>query len=342
MSSGDFAAVAAAGIVSVVSPLLFRRFLMRLRVLDVPNERSSHSTPTLRGGGLAPLLGLVAAVIALLVGAGGAFRPEFLVLLVGALAIASVGMLEDIVGVTVRVRLALQLLLGAGVGGGLAVVTSSAWWWIPAVALFVAAYVNVVNFMDGLDGISALHAIVVGVSFAATALVLGVHWLAVVGLIIAAAFGGFLVWNLRKPRLFLGDVGSYLLGACIAIAAALAVASGVPIVATLAPLTVYVADTLLTLVRRILAGERWYEAHRLHAFQRLAQSGLPHVAVSIIVAVFTLCAAGFGQLSLLGGTLPTVVSVAGIALVVIVYLALPAMRGKSFRRARVLSVEVTQ
>src|SRR5690606_4423266 len=184
--------------------------------------------------------------------------------------------------------------------------------------LFVSSYINVANFMDGLNGISGLNGVIAGLSFGAAGVFMGYEWLAVVGLALAAAFAGFLPWTLTKPGAFLGDVGSYLLGGAVAITSFAALVAGVPVLATIGPMIIYFGDVGTTLVKRVRSGHKWDEPHKEHAYQRLQQLGMPHIAASGINAAFTLVASLLGLASLfMAPAWWLLLLVAGVSLVVL-------------------------
>jgi UDP-GlcNAc:undecaprenyl-phosphate GlcNAc-1-phosphate transferase len=295
-----FTSVAIGLVGSFLAPLVVRPFLQRRNVLDHPNQRSSHDRPVLRGGGLG-----VAAAIALgyltyfALGAGSAAD---LIVVAIVLAAAVVGWIEDDRGIPTQVRALVQLVIGIAGAGALVVNLDGgiAIWVLGAIA--IAAYINVANFMDGVNGISALHGVVVGVAYGVGGLSQDLPWLAVGGFLLAATFAGFLPWNLFGRGLFLGDVGSYVLGAFAAALAVGALASGLPFLFVIAPISIYLADSGFTLIRRALRGEKWYEAHRTHQYQLLTTYGATHVVVAVFVALATALAAVAGYLSL---TLPS-------------------------------------
>jgi UDP-GlcNAc:undecaprenyl-phosphate GlcNAc-1-phosphate transferase len=281
---------------SLVAPLFIKPFLMKRNVLDVPNERSSHVAPVLRGGGLAVAFGAVVAYLTyVLSGAVGAIN---FVILATVLAAALVGWIEDDKGLPAHVRAVLQLVIGvAGAGAVVALLGGGPVVWIVG-TVAIAAYINVANFMDGINGISALHGLVVGVAYGVGGLAEGLPWLALGGFVLAAVFTGFLPWNLFGRGLFLGDVGSYVLGAFVAVLAVAAVASGLSLLFVVGPISIYLADSGFTLIRRTLRGEKWYEAHRTHQYQMLTTYGASHVAVSLLVALASAAAAVVGFVSL--------------------------------------------
>jgi len=203
-------------------------------------------------------------------------------------------------------------------------------WLVPVYAVFLAGYINVANFMDGIDGISGIHGVVVGTAFALVGGVAGEIWLAGVGALIAAVFLGFIPWNLFRKGTFLGDVGSYLLGASIAAAAVAGFASGIPLPAVVGPLAIYLADSTSTVFRRVRNGERWYEAHRSHLYQRLTDVGFSHLRSSAFVGGFTAFSSAAGFVCIIWPGLWLVAALA-VLLVAVIFLvcgtAIVARRG---------------
>lgn len=326
MTTQDWAAVVGALIVSLFAPIAIRPVLLKLRMIDVPNSRSSHTQPVLRGAGVAPLLGfLVGITITLIAGGRVDGSKQLLVVLLTSLAVSLVGLLEDMRGVRVTARAGLQFLIGAIATSTLAIVYDAPWWWVPIGALVFACYTNAANFMDGINGVSGLHGAAVGLALGVVGILTNVRWLAPAGFVLAASFLAFLPWNLTRGRIFLGDVGSYLLGGGIGVTVIAAVLEGVPIAAVVAPMSIYLTDTGATLVRRVLRGERWHEAHRMHVYQRLADSGLSHITVASIVTVATLLTAGLGLFSLSESIAESLAAVCGVVIVVALYLALPRL-----------------
>lgn len=320
-------------VVTALALVAVRPVLARRNVLDVPGHRSAHSVPTLRGAGIGVTAGVtVAAATAATIMTSREHRVGLLLAAAAVLATAALGAREDVSGLSVARRLALQA--GIGVSGSVALLAwsgTSLWLCLP-LTLWVVGYVNVTNFMDGVNGISGVHGLVTGLYF----LLLGARdggapALAVLGLVTAVAFTTWLPWNLGGRRMFLGDAGSYLLGALVAFSAILAVVSGAPLWATFAPGAVYIADTGWTLARRALRGERWYEAHRSHVYQKLVDIGWSHVGVAILVGAATaLC--GGAALVALHDPSQSPWSVALTVLVLAGYLAAPRLLGRSADR----------
>lgn len=327
LNSVEWVAVIGALVVSFVVPIAAKPVLSGLHVVDVPNVRSSHARPVLRGLGIAPLLGFITGIVIVLLSATPLKgNQQLFVVVLSGMAVGLIGLVEDIRGVRIVVRASLQLLIGAGATSALVTISDAGWWWIPVGAFAFTAYTNAANFMDGINGISGLHGAVVGIAFALIGVLLDVSWLVPAGLVLAASFVAFLPWNLAHGGAFLGDVGSYLLGGGVGIIGIAAVMGGVPVLAFVGPVAIYLADTGITLLRRILRGEQWQQAHRLHVYQRLTDSGLSHIAVALIVTVATLAATAFGLLSTVGTAAGTLIAAIGLACVAALYLTLPRLR----------------
>lgn len=310
-----------------VAPAFMPRLLARWGVIDVPNERSSHAAPAFRGVGLATAVALVAGLAVLLAGNDGTPRAILVAVIAVSAAVATLGWLEDIRGLPVMTRASLQVLIGLAGSAGVVVATGAPWWLVPLLAIAIAAYVNVANFMDGVNGMSGLHGVIVGVAYAVAGALTGLDWLTTANLVLAAAFLAFLPWNVLRGGMFLGDVGSYLLGGSAAVLAAAAIASGVSPVAVIAPLFVYVCDTGSTFIRRVSRGQRWHEAHRTHVYQRLTDLGFSHMGASAVVCLATALCAVIGLSAIVepGLMLP---AVAGLIVVGVAYIATPTFLGR--------------
>ena len=269
---------------------------LRCRLLDQPNDRSSHLLPTPRGGGLVfVLVASFASALALFLSSSTASTPLPLVVApLLALPLALVGFLDDLHNLHPSWRYAVQLATGLLVILMSPLLTLS-FGLLPLLALVIAitAIINFVNFMDGLDG---LVAGCMAVSLTAAAIQLSASWptWALVGALI-----GFLFWNWSPAKVFMGDVGSTFLGAvCSGLvlqATTWPEASGLLLVAT--PL---LGDAFLCVSRRLLAGQRVFQAHRLHLFQRLHQAGWTHACVS---SLYISATAVLGVALLAGGWL---------------------------------------
>jgi len=152
--------------------------------------------------------------------------------------------------------------------------------------LWLVGYTNAFNFMDGINGLAAGQAVVTGTGMALLAGWVGVPWshfLILLSLVIAASAAGFLPRNFPTPSMFMGDVGSAPLGFLLAsLTICIAKTFGWWLLVPLALLHAnFVLDTLATLARRIVRGERWYSAHREHFYQRLVRAGKSHTFVTL-------------------------------------------------------------
>lgn len=258
-----------------------RDVMERMGTLDVPNHRSSHATPTPRGGGIAALAGaLVGTLVA------GERRPQARVGL-PVLALAAVGFADDhFGGLAALPRLAAQVLAGTGAAIGEPVHLA------PMAALTMSGVVNVTNFMDGINGITALTAITWGLNASTTA---SQPEVAVLGALCAGSALGFLPWNAPSAQLFLGDVGSYFFGSVMASGIIRSLGATQPIreaLAVGAPLLLYLADAAQAIRRRRQAGQPLTEAHREHVYQRVVDAGaLTHTQMAALHAALAGCCA---------------------------------------------------
>jgi UDP-GlcNAc:undecaprenyl-phosphate GlcNAc-1-phosphate transferase len=270
-TSGVIAAIAVGlGLQPVVVRLMLRR-----SILDIPNNRSSHAAPTPRGGGIAVVAAITVALL---------LDHRARLFAVPLLLFAGIGLLEDLRGASIPVRLVQQVLASAVAGVLFASVQhTGSRFLIVALSstLWLTVYANAFNFMDGLNGMSAGHTILAGTVYAVAGWMERLPVLTVVGAAAAAAAATFLPWNAGHAKIFLGDVGSYGLGALLAATAAYGVMAGLRIEVAAAPVALYLTDTGWTLAKRWYKGEKWYEAHRLHAYQRLTDAGWSHQAVMV-------------------------------------------------------------
>ena len=255
-----------------------------LRLVQMPNHRSSHEHPTPSGGGLGIVVAGSLAGIALVLLSGWMVGGLLLGL---AAVLAAVGLRDDMAHLPARVRFGVQVVVCAGglialgdlpalaLSGGLAFQVTG---WVLFGLLLLAGvwWINLFNFMDGIDGIAGMQAIFMLLAGAAMVLWAepqAVHspvWMLM--LCVAAATAGFLLLNWPPAKIFMGDVGSTWLAFMVFALALLSVQAGwLSYPAWLVLAAVFVTDATVTLLTRMLRGERWYEAHRSHAYQRLSR-----------------------------------------------------------------------
>jgi UDP-N-acetylmuramyl pentapeptide phosphotransferase/UDP-N-acetylglucosamine-1-phosphate transferase len=279
------AALVSALLIIILRPLLARYALAR------PNARSSHTIPTPQGGGIA----IVAATIAVSYGAStflpasavGIISPA--ILLAAVVLIAAVGIMADIHLIAVTPRLLLQALAVTTVIYTLPVelrVLPILPWWIERVALIAGGlwFVNLVNFMDGLDWMTVAEVVPITAALAPIG-VLGIlpPQAMLISLALCGAMIGFAFFNRPVAKLFLGDVGSLPIGLVLGWLLVLVAGSGGRAAAILLPLY-YLADSSLTLARRLMSGEQVWQAHRLHFYQRATDRGFR--VIDVVARVF--------------------------------------------------------
>jgi Fuc2NAc and GlcNAc transferase len=293
-------------ILAAVLTGLLRRYALANSLIDIPNIRSSHNSPTPRGGGLSIvivfLLGL--PVLSEL----GVLAPDAMWAIFGAGAwVALVGFLDDHGHIPARWRLLVHFI-GAGWGlyslGGLPPLVLSipssnlgvhtidlGWLGQSLGMLYLVWLLNLYNFMDGIDGLASIEAITVCLGGALLYLsgpdAIGL-WVAPV--LLAMIVTGFLIWNFPPARIFMGDAGSGFLGIVLGLFSIQA--------AWIAPqyfwswlilLGVFIVDATWTLFRRFLRGEKIYEAHRSHAYQYASRYYGSHKKVSLVIGVINMC-----------------------------------------------------
>lgn len=327
---------ALAFILGALLPFAVRPILHRHNMVDVPNERSSHTAPTYRGMGLATATAtLLAFVVATLFGwtYRSAESLQLAVTIAAAVLCAlALGWLEDIRGVSIVRRAGLQLVIGVLVSVSFATVQGTNILLLILGAIFIAGYINVANFMDGINGISGAHGLVAGLAYALTGWMVNLPWLALAGVAVAGAFAAFLPWNVRPGKnVFLGDAGSYVLGAALGSLAVGAWFADVPFLLAFAPLMTYLADAGTTLFRRFMAGEQWYKPHRTHTYQRLTDVGFSHLGSTAVVTGTTILVwvlLAFASDLFVSGAVVAAVGVVLVALaVLVVYLRMPQLFG---------------
>jgi UDP-N-acetylmuramyl pentapeptide phosphotransferase/UDP-N-acetylglucosamine-1-phosphate transferase len=298
-----FAAIAAAAaITACLGTRALIPLLRRAAVLDHPNERSLHEAPTPRGGGIALVGAILLAWLALIV--AGAVAPRLLVVLFGAALLAAISWIDDLRGLSPATRLVAQLVaVGLGMLALMPTGPVFQFWLMPGLDAVAAAlvwlwFVNLFNFMDGIDGLAGSEAAAIGIGLVLFASVGAGSdpGLAALAATVGAAALGFLVWNWAPARIFLGDVGSVPLGYLLGFLLLDAAARGGWKIALILPLY-FLADATLTLLRRLARGERVWQAHRQHFYQRAVQRGLGHgdVVRRVIAADLILIGCGWAS-----------------------------------------------
>ncbi|MBT3558471.1 MAG: glycosyltransferase family 4 protein [Rhodospirillales bacterium] len=299
-----------------VAPLLLvaagiwplRAFLQRRAILDHPNDRSSHTTPTPKGGGLVVIPVLTLTWIGIVwLGDPNALGGEVVPVALLALFLCLLSWVDDLKNLPALLRLGshaaaaatalyfmptdmlvFQGILPATLDHGIMVI---AWIW----------FINLFNFMDGIDGISGVQALIIGAGIVVVSLVSGnIIQLTPFAIAVAGVSIGFLIWNWHPARIFLGDTGSAPLGFLLGWLLIRLASLGEWEAALILP-AYYLADATITLFKRLLLREQIWLAHREHFYQKAVQSGLSHASVTlqvyfvgvVLAASSVACAAGY-------------------------------------------------
>lgn len=262
-------------------------WLIRKAILDLPNERSSHSVPTPRGGGLAVMGAVLLAwcLIALRQGA-----PDGLwTVILGAGLLMGLSWVDDRRSLPALPRFLIQagvVALGLSALPPGPVFQDLLPFWLDRLLAAIGWlwFVNLYNFMDGIDGITGVETVAVATGIAFLSQLAALHPdLALLALSLSAAAIGFLVWNWHPARIFLGDVGSVPLGFLLGWLLLTLAAQGLWAGALILP-AYYLADATFTLAKRAVRGEKVWQAHREHFYQQATQKGWSHAKVSLAVA----------------------------------------------------------
>ena len=287
MNAATLVALLVPALVTAILIAILRRTRWTDRLADHPNERSLHSQPTPRIGGLGLAAGFFPIAMSYADGPGA-------LILACALALAVVSLVDDMRGLPVALRLSAHLLAALAVMSAIAYVPAGAdasrWLaWLTAMVALVWM-TNLYNFMDGADGLAGTMALVGFGAYAAAAALAGHAPLALASLAVASAAAGFLAHNFPPARVFMGDAGSIPLGFLAGALGVLGFVAGAwPAAFPVVVFSPFIIDATVTLLRRVTRRERVWQAHRTHYYQRLVLSGwnprrLVLVAAALMVA----------------------------------------------------------
>ncbi|MBU6349322.1 MAG: glycosyltransferase family 4 protein [Chloroflexi bacterium] len=298
-----FGLFAVASVVAYVGVAYMRRWAAQ-RMLDIPNERSSHTQPTPRGGGLLIVLVTLAGLwLATPFMAISLLRPALAAFSLGAALIAWISWCDDRRPLPSRVRfgahaigaLAMIILVGSWQTVALPLLPTVTFGWlgVPLTFFWLVGLTNAYNFMDGIDGLAGGQAVVAGLGWLMLGQLVGLPLVSLLGVFVAGSSLGFLGHNWPPARIFMGDVGSAFLGFTLA---TLAVLGGLadarlPFAGVLL-LWPFVFDTIFTILRRLRRGENIFAAHRSHLYQRLVIAGWRHRTVTLLYLGLALLGAG--------------------------------------------------
>ncbi len=274
-----------------------RRYALHTNLLDHPNDRSSHTVPTPRGGGVAIVASFM--LLALAMGLLRLIEQRLMTAALGAGAVvALLGFLDDRASLPARVRFAGHALSAAWCIGWMNAIPRvpifgqvvDLGWAGPALCgLFIVWMINLFNFMDGIDGIASVEAITTALGGALLWWLAGsgTGWVAAVAF--AGCVAGFLAWNWPPAKIFMGDAGSGFLGLMVALLALWCGQSAPALFwSWFILIGCFMVDATTTLVRRVLRGERFFEAHRAHAYQYASRLAGRHLPVTLACGAINL------------------------------------------------------
>ena len=274
--------------ISVIFTGLIRLYVIHKNMFDIPNNRSSHDEPTPRGGGVSIVLLFTCSTIWLYL--QNLISLSLFYALNGGFIIAIIGWLDDIFIIHPLWRGVVHILVAIWAVywiGGLANFPFSIGY--PLAMISIIWCINLYNFMDGIDGLAATEGLCMSIVVAFILSLYGFSNMSLLCLLLAASIAGFLVWNWPPAKIFMGDVGSGYLGYVFAVLA-LSTANThlLPLTFWMTISALFLCDATWTVLFRLWRGERLYEAHREHAYQRLVQNGISHFNVTISAAMINI------------------------------------------------------
>ncbi len=285
--------------VFILTPLILALGLSKVviywlgrRLLDIPNNRSSHTIPTPRGGGIAIVLATLLTL--LLAGMLGMASPAMVYLIIPGLLMAILGVSDDLLTLNIRVRLIVQLITACIISG--VILYNSTLPLLIAAALGLFAIIGIVwltnlyNFMDGINGLAALQTIFVCCSMSLLFFLQGTHNdTTLLMLTLSSASLGFLYWNFPHAKLFMGDAGSLFIGITLATLMAWSSHNDAKVACLwLILLSAFIVDTSYTLLTRLITGQKFYLPHRSHFYQKIALKLNSHTKATSLIMGFNL------------------------------------------------------
>lgn len=277
-----------------------RHWANRKQLLDMPNERSSHTIPTPHGGGIAIVVTAIAGW--LIYGFSVSQHKSLLLFTIGAILIAVVSWIDDLNHLPATIRFAVHGLSAALAIAGFGYFQTLhlplfheiylGWFGLPFTLLWIVGLTNAFNFMDGIDGIAGTQALTAGAGWLAIGLYSNQTLITVIGVLLAATSLGFLFHNWQPAKIFMGDVSSAFLGYTFAVLPLLFLSLDPQQTKILScgvlMLWTFIFDTMFTFIRRVLHGENVFAAHRSHLYQRLVIAGYSHSSVTILYGLLSI------------------------------------------------------
>ncbi|MFY0727862.1 MraY family glycosyltransferase [Pseudomonas sp. NFX15] len=285
-------AIPAVASVSFILTAVLRRYALARSIVDIPNARSSHSIPTPRGGGVAIVVAFLLA-LPFLAWAQLVTIPAVVALGGAGAMVAIIGFMDDHGHIAARWRLLGHFCAAVWslfwLGGFPQIIVFGmtldlSWFGVILAAFYLVWMLNLYNFMDGIDGIASIEAITACLGACLLYWLSGYESLMWVPITLSMAVSGFLFWNFPPARIFMGDAGSGFLGVVLGILSIQAAWTAPELLwAWLILLGVFVVDATFTLVRRLIRGDKVYEAHRSHAYQFASRKYRKHLPVTLAV-----------------------------------------------------------
>lgn len=289
------------GLAAVAGTTFFSWILLRILLkhhrglfaLDRPNKRSMHVQPIPRGGGIV-IAGLFVLGSIFFIPTWPGIHRCLVALVGGTLVISIVGWLDDQKSLNSFTKFTVQLVIGVICVGLIQPETTiylftekmvdlTSFILIPVIVLWITWIMNVFNFMDGIDGLVASQTIVNAFVLSIWFFYIGDTSIALVCLILCGATSGFIFYNWAPAKIFLGDSGSLSVGLIFGVLAIYGVTKHeMPVIGFIVLYGIFLADTGITLLHRMLKGERWWEPHDQHFYQRIVRTGISHSKMSII------------------------------------------------------------
>lgn len=315
----------------LVSPVV-GRVLAKYGRTDLPFCERPGDRPAIRGGGMALFISCAVAVLLI----PRDQQNELGRVLGVAVALGLLGIADDIREIGHGPKFAYQVLVLAAGSAWLAWLDPSRLWLWPVAFVVMILASNAINFMDGINGVTVLLAVVVGVDYAILGTIYHTDSLRMGALITVAIALGFLPFNFPRARLFMGDAGTYFLGAWGSALTVIGLLHHVPLVALMLPALPYAADTASTLFRRMARGAAWTHSHREHVYHQLVVLGWTHTATATTIAALSAFCAAVGVLA---AGQPPAVQVGAVVLCLLpnaLYVCLPSL----IRRREVVAAPV--
>ena len=275
--------------------LIFTRYLIFFakskNIVDIPNDRSSHAVCTPRGGGLSISLSIIMCLLFIILSSDKV--PAYLLsFTICTTLILIIGVIDDLKGLSIITRAFLYLIISfvfilstTGIGS----FSHHNFVIFILVTIVLTWIINLYNFMDGADAISGIQAVICALPAGIIFSLSDEHDIALLCYTLVASSIGFLVWNWPPAKIFMGDVGSCVIGfvfGCLMIITYLQ--NHFSILIWLILLSFFIVDSTLTLITRIINREKWYQAHRTHSYQRVLQMGHSHKKLATVFIFFAI------------------------------------------------------